>query len=711
MLNVIFSDLKKQILIASTIVAFAFISSFIICLGLLLSNELLNKIDDTMERGKTPHFLQMHAGSIDNVDFSSFASNPMVEDFQIQPFLNIDNNEFLVDGKPFIFSSDDNGVTIQSRSFDFLLAEDGSIINVDDGIYVPTYYKNSVELGSKLTICGQDFIVKGYLIDSQMGSSLSSSKRFLINEESYQKLRDKGSEEFLIEARAVSVDDINAISNLYALSELPKDGPAVTYSLIRLMNALSDGLMIILIIISGILAMLISLVALRYIFLISIERDGKRIALIQAIGIRRDRLILLYSFKYLILLLLGSTLSLITLLLMLENASILILLGGHLIIFIILTLWDYLIMRRISKIDILDEIRNSNKKSNGIISLALVSILTAIMYCLAFIPASAASTLASKEFVSSMGIGNADIRMDLKGENRSDIEEYLSSSSLVDSYEIYDTYRVKVEAKEQTLLMLIEKGNHSLFQLKYIKGCEPINENEIALSQLLANECSVAIGDKLNILGKEYIVKGIYGDITNGGKTAKVTSIDQDTPIWSIAYINSNSPDDLVSALLTAFSKAKTGKIEDYVISLYGNTINSINKAKYIALFVCLFIELVLVTLISALTVERDSRTIALKLAIGIRRGNILFNYIKKFLLTLFIGLILGIVLSMLTGGNILSFMLSFLGGSNIEFRFSILYSLFTLSILMLLIAAIATALGLMNIHKVKAYDIRGGIL
>ena len=26
-------------------------------------------------------------------------------------------------------------------------------------------------------------------------------------------------------------------------------------------------------------------------------------------------------------------------------------------------------------------------------------------------------------------------------------------------------------------------------------------------------------------------------------------------------------------------------------------------------------------------------------------------------------------------------------------------------------IAAIATALGLMNIHKVKAYDIRGGIL
>ncbi len=103
------------------------------------------------------------------------------------------------------------------------------------------------------------------------------------------------------------------------------------------------------------------------------------------------------------------------------------------------------------------------------------------------------------------------------------------------------------------------------------------------------------------------------------------------------------------------------------------NTINSINKAKYIALFVCLFIELVLVTLISALTVERDSRTIALKLAIGIRRGNILFNYIKKFLLTLFIGLILGIVLSMLTGGNILSFMLSFLGCSNIEFIFSIL--------------------------------------
>ena len=52
------------------------------------------------------------------------------------------------------------------------------------------------------------------------------------------------------------------------------------------MNALSEGIMAVLIILSGIIATLISLVSLRYIFLIASERDESRIAIYEAMGIR-----------------------------------------------------------------------------------------------------------------------------------------------------------------------------------------------------------------------------------------------------------------------------------------------------------------------------------------------------------------------------------------------------------------------------------------
>lgn len=711
MFDIIFSDLKKHLLIGLSIIAFAFVASFIISLGLMMSWSLLNQINETMEKGKTPHFLQMHSGTIDNISFSDFESNPLVEEFQILPFLNIDNNEFLVDGKIFIFSSDDNGVTIQGKDFDFLLSEDGMVINPKDGIYVPSYYKKEVPINSKLTICGKEFVVEGYLIDSQMGSSLSSSKRFLISEENYLELKEKGREEYLIEARCVKADDANKISNIYALSDLPKDGPAVTYNLIKLMNALSDGIMIILIILSGILAIVISLISLRYIFLISIERDSKRIALIQAIGLRREKLVLAYTLKYLILLLLGNLLSFILLLFILNDVSIVLLLGIHFIILLILSLWDFLIMKKISKIEILDELRNKGKKTNGIISLILVGVLTTFMYYLAFIPACASSTLSSKDFVSSMGIGSADIRIDLKGEKREAVEKYLDGCKEVESYAIYDTYRVKVDVNSSPLLMLIEEGNHELFPIKYSKGHEPRKDNEIALSQLLASECNLELNETINIQGKDYLVVGIYSDITNGGKSAKAKYLASDNPIWSIAYVNSSLPEIVVLDIQKSFSKVKADKIENYVISLYGNTIESINKAKDIAFVVCIFIEAILITLVSALTVERESKSIALKMAIGIRKSRITKLYILRNIFTIIVGILFGIVLAITTGGSILSLMLSFLGGSNVEFKFSIFYSLIALPFVMIFIAIATSFIGLITINKVKTNTIRGGLL
>ena len=101
-------------------------------------------------------------------------------------FLNIDGAQIIIGGNSLANSVQDNGFSIQSEKFDYLLDLDGNVINVSDGeIYVPVSYMkdNTAKVGDKAVISGKEFTVAGFLRDSTMNSSLASSKRFLVSEQ------------------------------------------------------------------------------------------------------------------------------------------------------------------------------------------------------------------------------------------------------------------------------------------------------------------------------------------------------------------------------------------------------------------------------------------------------------------------------------------------------------------------------------------------
>ena len=72
----------------------------------------------------------------------------------------------------------------------------------------------------------------------------------------------------------------------------------------------------------------------------------------------------------------------------------------------------------------------------------------------------------------------------------------------------------------------VELGNHAVFPLQYTQGRLPVKENEIAISAMCADEMEKHVGNQITLLTfdgeKQLTVCGIYSDITNGGKTAKV---------------------------------------------------------------------------------------------------------------------------------------------------------------------------------------------
>ena len=154
--------------------------------------------------------MQMHSGPLDAETLNRFASHhEAVDRYQILEFLNIDNGEIELNGQSLISSTQDNGISTQSGAFDYLLDLDGAVITPAVGdIYVPVCYMQeaAMKTGDTVSICGIPFRAAGFLRDSQMNSMLSSSKRFLVSPQDFERLRDLGTMEHLIAVSYTHLD-------------------------------------------------------------------------------------------------------------------------------------------------------------------------------------------------------------------------------------------------------------------------------------------------------------------------------------------------------------------------------------------------------------------------------------------------------------------------------------------------------------------------
>jgi len=77
-------------------------------------------------------------------------------------------------------------------------------------------------------------------------------------------------------------------------------GTAITYSLLKLMNSLTDGIVAVVIILIAILLILIAALCLRFTMLATIEEDYREIGVMKAIGIHSRDIRRLYLTKYVV---------------------------------------------------------------------------------------------------------------------------------------------------------------------------------------------------------------------------------------------------------------------------------------------------------------------------------------------------------------------------------------------------------------------------
>ncbi len=85
------TDFLKNKVITAALFSFIMLSALLIASGTNMLTELANSLNSLFTKSDVPHFVQMHAGDIDQADIAEFAANnSMVKSNQTVEMVHID---------------------------------------------------------------------------------------------------------------------------------------------------------------------------------------------------------------------------------------------------------------------------------------------------------------------------------------------------------------------------------------------------------------------------------------------------------------------------------------------------------------------------------------------------------------------------------------------------------------------------------------------
>lgn len=759
--------LARNRAVSLVIVLFITAASALLSLAATLFADLSGAVDQLMQDAKTPHFMQMHSGEIEMSELEAFVRETSdVEDFQVMEFLNIDNARMVLGDHSLDGNIQDNGFCTQSSRFDFLLDLNNQAVQPREGeLYVPVcYYKDgTVQVGDQALIDGLPFTVAGFVRDSQMNSALASSKRFLVSEADFSRLSPSGNVEYLIEFRLHDPSGLSSFETAYSAAGLPSNGPALTLPLFRMLSAISDGIMIAVIVLIGLLVIFIAFLCIRFTLLAKIEDDTREIGVMKAIGMRLSDIRRIYLTLYAALAAAGSIAGyLLSFLLqkpLQENirlnlgesshsaTAIRLAVLGMILVFLSVLFyvnWNLRCFRKISAAQAIrfgsqddsaanvSTIRLSANRlfsTNFLLGLKdvlarkrLYATMLAVIVLASFImivPQNLYHTISGKDFVTYMGVGQCDLRLDIQQvsqleEKTAVIGTYMDEDPGIARHAQFITKVYPLALEDGTTENIkVELGDHSVFPLQYAEGKMPEGEYEIALSAMNAEELEKGIGDSITLItasgATPLTICGIYSDITNGGKTAKAAFTDTSTEAaWSVICADLTGSGLLaagVSDYAEHFPYAKVSSLDEYTAQTFGQTRDSVRTAALISILVAAAITLLVTLLSMKLLAAKDRYSIAVLRAIGFTTRDIRRQYTWRAALVLIAGVILGTALAGTLGEALSGIAVSSFGAATFHLTINPLTTYLLSPAILLFAALLATILGTLQAGEVHIYE------
>lgn len=609
------NDLVKNKGVTAALLLILILSAFLMTTGAMVMERLVGSVNALFEEAKPPHFLQMHTGDYDVDALAGFADDhPEIEFWLIEDMLGFDGAAISWQRPSTGESGDlaasliDNLFVTQNEDFDFLLDGAGEIPQPAPGeVYVPVAHQQGFDLdaGDKVTIrteTGSHTLrVSGFVRDSQMASSLSSATRFLVSEDDFQELASAGGgdPEIIVEYRLADASQTSQFQKAYEADQaLPRNGQAVTFQMIRLVNAVSDGLVAVaLIFVSGLL-MAIALLNVGFVIRGTLEDEVQEIGVMLAIGLPHRAITGLYLTKYSVMsvvaCVIGGGLAVIATRLLTRSAQVnyaaapvglttfLVPVAALLLVHLLVIAMCRGVLRTIRRVEVvgamvhgstLDEkqtarrakrlarrARRTDLASGGggpmnlrlaLLDLRadarqwiLIPVVFALTAVLIILPTNLLTTFESPRFVTYMGAPESDLRADLQYFDDVDTAHRQLLASLeaddrVTAVRDFADLLLETRGEEGWETVRVEVGDYSGDTVGFIEGRAPVG-GEIALSVMNANRYQLSPGDQMSLRRnssapvESVVVSGLYQDVTSGGFTAKMQG---DVPSSALKYV------------------------------------------------------------------------------------------------------------------------------------------------------------------------------
>ncbi|MEM5029993.1 ABC transporter permease [Priestia sp. WB3] len=732
-LTFIKKDLTRHRLISIGLTICIMMTSFLATSAAQMTVQLNGSISNLLHSAKAPDFVQMHEGSLKEKDIETFSiKQNMVKAHQIVPMIPIEHANIKFGNEPAKAGVMDHLFVKQNRYFDFLLNEQNEKLTISKGeVAVPIYFQQRyhLKIGETLLIrkgANQfSFRIKAFLRDAQMNPSLVSSKRFLLHHKDWDAMNQViHKKEYLIEFLLHDAAQADAFQAIYQSSQLPQQGPAVTLPLLRMLNALTDGMVIAILLLVCMLLIGIALLSLHLAMTASIEEDEREIGILKVLGIPLRRIKQLYVGKYALLACVGCIAGYGLTLIFgdIFTANIQRYMGNQpsfttwfiplcvsIVIATIIISGSYTVLRKFGRVSAAQALQgnvistNDKKqiplhlRKNRLIPVNMwlglkdllsrkklyttITCIIALCTFLMLLPIQLWYTLQSPDFITYLGSGQSDLRIDIRQGSHlekkiNEIESMILEDRDIHASAIYETTSLQAKSKENSLETLyLETGNLSAFPLTYLQGRQPLKKNDIALSVLSSDSLQKKVGEKITLVSNgheiEKTVTGIYQDVTNGGKTAK--AISQPFPqsaLWKTIQIQLNQEVEIEEkkiVLEKEISPAKVTDMKEYVHQTIGSTASLVKVIAFLSTLAAFgTASLMLIMFLHMLKAKDSSRNHLLR-TIGFSKKDVIGQYMTSFIAVIFLGALIGTIAVHTIGPALMSIGGASLGASSLQ--------------------------------------------
>lgn len=758
-------DLKRSRAVSLTLGLLITLATALVALSISLISQTVSAMGELWDQAVPPSLVQMTLGDVDEAQVLDWAATQSeITATEVIKTLPISGSELWIGGISQAESVMEPACITQPKNFDFLISADGTPAQPAAGeVALPVIYQASgiAEVGDVVQVKIGDLTlnltVSEFVRDAQMNTSLATSKRLVLNEQDFAAVEAQiEAPEYLIEFLLADESKSTQVKDAYIAAGLPAQGIAVDSTIFKLVNSLTTVLVAVAALLVAALLAFTSALALRFALLASIESDLAEIGTLKAIGSPPSAIKRIYIAKYVLLAGLGAVLGWAISLWLSATVSpgLLIYLGtpspslwqfllpalGAGLVFLSIIAFAWFVLRRIDKLSATEalrfgrlgqlkprKIRTSLARSKWLPVPAWLGLRGALRWAnwlvigvlglstfLMVLPAGVAATQESPNFMTYLGVGQADVRIDVRdgAADFTKVQTAVADSAATAKSVTLISNRYEVEGPDGWESLVVERGDHTAFPLTYEDGTAPTAENQLALSHNEAAALGVTVGSQVNLkVGnqtKNLTVCGIYQDITNGGKTGKAAFTDESAPLWQVILIQLNdghTAESFSESFAVQFPGIKVTPMTEMTAQVMGTTSSQLGLLATISLWAGAGLAFLMVALAAVLAISRERSQIAAQRALGTSNGGLWTQYLIRFGVLGLLGVAAGLVGFLTLGQLIFGAGVGILGAPGAALSYDPLFTLALVPLLLVAVVLGAASLALKPLSTISIQD------